>query len=400
MDGQDIILSQSEYESLLEEVHRLQARISELTALRDDLRYHVCPALRAEYEEKIASVEREILAAEMYLRENQRILEILQARANRKEKMSFEEAQKEAHKEFEDYEEDLKRKAKEAEDFRKSWEEDSGWSEHDRKEKEARQSQKQDAREEKEAQQSQKQDDPEEKEARQSRKKDGGKRSAEDRAQDSDEKHSSAEDRIGAEDDPEHDDEASGTGENGSSEKKRGTDDAADAGENGSYDEERGTEDDPGDSGAPESPARKLKSLYRKIVKRLHPDVHPNSTEREKELFNMAQTAMKTGDLDLMEHIYEELLGMDAPEERFADTPEGIASLKELIEKLKARMRSLQQEIQGIRSVFPYTMKSFLEDEDAVQARRQELQDKLKNLREANEKLAAFIRQMKQQMGI
>ena len=88
----------------------------------------------------------------------------------------LEEAQKEAHKEFEDYEEDLKRKAKEAEDFRKSWEEDSGWSEHDRKEKEARQSQKQDAREEKEARQSQKQDDPEEKEARQSRKKDGGRR--------------------------------------------------------------------------------------------------------------------------------------------------------------------------------------------------------------------------------
>ena len=136
MSGQDIILSQSEYSSLLEEAHCLQARISELTALRDDLLYHVCPALRAEYEEKIASVEREILAAEMYLRENQRILEILQAQANRKKTMSFEEARKEAHKEFEAYEEDLKRKAKEAEDFRKSWKEDSGWSEHDRKDRE------------------------------------------------------------------------------------------------------------------------------------------------------------------------------------------------------------------------------------------------------------------------
>ena len=55
MADADIILSQSEYESLLEEIHRLQARISELTALRDDLIYHVCPALQAEYEEKIAN---------------------------------------------------------------------------------------------------------------------------------------------------------------------------------------------------------------------------------------------------------------------------------------------------------------------------------------------------------
>jgi hypothetical protein len=35
----------------VEEVHRLQAKVSELTALRDDLIYHICPALQAEYEE-------------------------------------------------------------------------------------------------------------------------------------------------------------------------------------------------------------------------------------------------------------------------------------------------------------------------------------------------------------
>ena len=133
MADADIILSQSEYESLLEEIHRLQARISELTALRDDLIYHVCPALQAEYEEKIASLERELLAAEMYLRENQRILEILQAQMNQQKKPSYEEAKKKAREEFLKYEEELKRKAKEAEDFKEHWEKESRWSEHDRK---------------------------------------------------------------------------------------------------------------------------------------------------------------------------------------------------------------------------------------------------------------------------
>ena len=72
MAGQNIILSQSEYTHLLEEIRRLQARITELTALRDDLVYHVCPALKAEYDEKIVSLERELMAANMYLRQMQR----------------------------------------------------------------------------------------------------------------------------------------------------------------------------------------------------------------------------------------------------------------------------------------------------------------------------------------
>ncbi len=304
MKQEEIILSQSEYESLLNEVHRLQARISELTALRDDLIYHICPALQAEYEEKIASLEREVLAAEMYLRENQRTLEILQAQMNRQKKLDVDEAQKQAKEEFKEYEEDLKQKAKEAEEFKEKWEKESQWSEHDRREKEEKKNQEEKKQQEKKQQEQS------------------------------------------------------------------------------------------------DSPVEKLKRLYRKIVKRLHPDVHPNPTMREKELLNLAQEAMKRGDLEAMQRIYDELCGMDAPEEQFEDTPEGIASLKELIRKLEERLKALQKEIRHIRSEFPYTMKSFLEDEQAVEERRQELKEKLRNLREANEKLVEFIRKIRKETGL
>ncbi|MDO5702443.1 MAG: hypothetical protein Q4G47_03715 [Lachnospiraceae bacterium] len=63
----EIISSKSEYEKLLDEIRELRARIVELTALRDDLVHHVCPALRAAYEEKIGSIERELMAAKLYL---------------------------------------------------------------------------------------------------------------------------------------------------------------------------------------------------------------------------------------------------------------------------------------------------------------------------------------------
>ena len=349
MSQEDLILSQSEYESLLEEVHRLQARISELTAIRDDLIYHICPALQAEYEEKIASLERELLAAEMYLRENQRTLEILQAQMNRQKKPDVDEARKQAKEEFHAYEEDLKKKAKEAEEFREKWEKESQWSEHDRREKEEKKNR-------------------EEKKQREQ-------------------------------------DDSAGLGKNRKTEAKKGkASDRIDEDEEKDRQEGNGQEkdpdDEPDDEPGEDSPVKKLKRLYRKIVKRLHPDVHPNPTLREKELLNLAQEAMKRGDLEAMQRIYEELSGMDAPEEQFEDTPEGIANLKELIRKLEGRLKALQKEIQHIRSEFPYTMKAFLEDEQAVEERRHELQEKLRNLREANEKLVEFIRKIREETGL
>ena len=343
MSQEEIVLSQSEYESLLEEVHRLQARISELTALRDDLIYHICPALQTDYEEKIASLERELLAAEMYLRENQRTLEILQAQMNQQKKPDIDEAQKQAQEEFHEYEEDLKKKAKEAEEFKEKWEKESQWSEHDRQEKE-------------------------EKKKREEKKR---REQADSTGLGKDQKTDKKTDRI---DDKDYEEK----------EQK----------ESDGPEDELGHEEEPVD----DSPIKKLKHLYRKIVKRLHPDVHPNPTLREKELLNMAQNAMKRGDLEAMERIYDELCGMDAPEEKFEDTPEGITNLKELIRKLRERMKTLQSEISHIKSEFPYTMKSFLEDEKAVEERRHELQEKLRNLREANEKLTEFIRKIREQM--
>ena len=91
-----IILSQTEYEDLLKEIAFLKERIAALTALRDDLIYHIWPGLRSEYEEKIASLERELFAAQLYLREKQRVIEILQAQINRKQKPSMDEARRKA----------------------------------------------------------------------------------------------------------------------------------------------------------------------------------------------------------------------------------------------------------------------------------------------------------------
>ncbi|MBO7711143.1 MAG: hypothetical protein J6S83_11785 [Lachnospiraceae bacterium] len=354
-----LILSQFEYEHLLEEIHKLQARIAELTALRDDLVYHVCPSLRAEYDEKIVSLERELMAANMYLRELQRTVEILQAQMNQQQEPSVEEAQEQARKENKEYEDNLNRQAEEAREFRKKWEE-SQWAKHDREEREAREKEAQEAREKE-----------------QQKKKD-------------EEAH-----REGEEGNPEAEkDRLNGEQDHPNGEKDRQQEQTSD--ENSA-----GRRDDPEDNGRPkkeETIAEKIRHLYRKIIKRLHPDVNPDLTEHEKELWNRAVKAQQEGDLKGLERIWDELSGMDAPEEMFDDTPEGRTKLKELLEKLKVRLRLLELEIDHIKSDFPYKMKAFLEDPVAVEEVRRGMLSKIDNVREMNRQLETFIEELKEKL--
>lgn len=358
--AESIILSKSEYDRLVEEIHQIQARIIELTALRDDLLYHICPALKAEYEEKIASLERELLAAQMYLQEKRRIIEILQAQMNRQKAPSMEEAREEAHEEFRSYQEDLKRKAKEAEDFRSRWEKESQWSAHDRKDREKNRNSGEDQRAEKT---------------------DSSQEAAGSHGTDSSQE-TGDEQRKDGKKGREEDWKDQSTSETGGKDQK-----SSEAGGQDTESEEK-----------EQSPVQKLKALYRKIVKRLHPDVHPNPTEREKELLNQASEAYQRGDLEALERIWDELSGADAPEEQFADTPEGIEKLKELLIRLKDRLTSLEKEIRQIRSEYPYTLRSFLQDEQAVEQKRRRLKTQLEKTREMDRQLAEYIEQLQKQI--
>ena len=228
-----IIVTQSEYETLLKEIQLLRERLAMLTALRDDLVYHICPSLRSEYEEKIASLERELLASQLYLLEMERILEILQAQMNQGQQPAMAEAEEKARKEYQEYQEDLNKKAKEAEDFQDQWKKKSNWYEYD----------------------------------------DGYRNRQED-------SYEEGPDGPGTGDDKKHGDKNGGAGEN-----KEGK---------GDKDNKEDKDDVEGEGGKDRSSkAAALKKLYRKIVKLLHPDVHPNPTPKEK---------------DLLKRCYEDLL--------------------------------------------------------------------------------------------
>ena len=146
-----------------------------------------------------------------------------------------------------------------------------------------------------------------------------------------------------------------------------------------------------------ETPSEELKRLFRMIVKRLHPDMNPDLTEAEKQLFNDAVQAHANGDLERLREIAEMLDDTDASE-KYEDTPEGIAALNELLQKLTEQMNSISSQIEYIKSQFPYTAKEFLADEEAVHKRQEELKaiirDCLSTIEELNKRIEALNKEI------
>ena len=343
-NNRNIVSVESEYEHLVKTIHKLQESLVTLSTLRDDLIYRLCPALRAQYEEKVGGLERELLAAQTYLKEEQRIIEILQAQMNARKVPSLNTAQEQARAEFKKYEENLRQKAEEAENFRKYWEKDSGWSQYQ-----------------------------------------------EENA--SDAKQSYQEFRQASQEAEEAAGEKSGCGTGSGSESSG--DFSSGGRSEGAFQENLSDKED-GKGSDRAGQIRTIKDLYRKIVKRLHPDIHPNATQHEKDLLNKANDAYKEKDEQTLQAIWDELSGLDMPEEKYEDTEEGRKKLRELMELLRARVKALMEEVRAIQSEFPYTEMEFLNDEGAVSKRQDRLHAEIEKTREAISQLEELIKRFRQ----
>ncbi len=137
-----------------------------------------------------------------------------------------------------------------------------------------------------------------------------------------------------------------------------------------------------------------MKALYRKIVKALHPDMNPDETEYEKNLFNEAVEAYDNGDIDKLREIAAMIDEGKISEDMLDDDPDNIEHLKEILEGLRSRAEQLQDEIAEIKASFPYNIKDVLEDEDLVFQRQQELTKMLYEYNEEIEELEERLAQM------
>ena len=115
---------------------------------------------------------------------------------------------------------------------------------------------------------------------------------------------------------------------------------------------------------------KKLKKLYRKIVKALHPDINPDVSETQVNLFDNAVQAYKNGDLNTLKIIGEMVGNSPLPEQH----KDALTQLIEERKRLQNLLKAIRDSIEQIKSEYPYTMKEIIEDEEQTKQKKQELE--------------------------
>ncbi|MBS2034064.1 hypothetical protein JST97_03700 [bacterium] len=97
-----------------------------------------------------------------------------------------------------------------------------------------------------------------------------------------------------------------------------------------------------------------MRSLYRQLVKRLHPDLHAEQTLQQQQLWFEVQKAYQWGDWERLETL------LAVTEDDFDETPEEL-------ERLRSRLAQLSLDLQQLRQTFPYSLAQQLEDKTWVE---------------------------------
>ena len=340
--GNEIILS-DERTKLLEEIKHLRTQLAALIQTKEQLEYYICPELEARWAGEFGEMKNRIYHQQLSILELKRRIEIMRAALNREKTVSQEDVDQKVDQEYQEYEQKVDeeyQKAKDAEEKQKQREADrrqyrNQWNQQFSTEGEGQESSE-------------------------------GKNQSD--GSDQQEKEYQEDDPFGGQE----------------------SDDRSDNG------------NDEGNSDGQETEKKDkpttAKSLFRAIVKRLHPDMNPNQTQHEKDLFNKAVEAYQNGDMVTLQNIYDEIT---VGKEDSDDTDESALSIEELIKlrnRLLKRVGELSTELDEIRSVEPYTYKEILDDPDRLAQAKAELEEDFKDNEAEIERLSQLLSEVEQEM--
>lgn len=118
-----------------------------------------------------------------------------------------------------------------------------------------------------------------------------------------------------------------------------------------------------------EEDSKKLKSLYLKIIKLLHPDLKSDYTPLDKFLFQKALDAYKNADLKTIIAIDALLSG----KEFNLSSKNSIELLEEEKEKLESLIENIENEMINIKNDMPYVLKYIIDSPETIEKRKEEL---------------------------
>lgn len=131
----------------------------------------------------------------------------------------------------------------------------------------------------------------------------------------------------------------------------------------------------------------RIKRLYRKLAKLIHPDVNPKTEQMQelKQLWNMVVMAYHSNNLKELQEA-EVLIQRVLKDE----------SIEIKIENLKEKIQQVQEEIYKIKETIPYQYKYLLEDKESVKEKKIALQDELKKYEDYEKELDDILKKIKE----
>ena len=137
-----------------------------------------------------------------------------------------------------------------------------------------------------------------------------------------------------------------------------------------------------------EDEKRELRDLYRKLVHRLHPDLHPEQTEWERELFLKVQDAYEKGDLDKLRELAQQLEAGMPTDAVDNDTTE---EWEERVNRLKEEIAKIREEIANMLGQFPFTYRDKLKDQDWISETQAMLRKEIESLKKEKTRLEQIV---------
>lgn len=110
-----------------------------------------------------------------------------------------------------------------------------------------------------------------------------------------------------------------------------------------------------------EEETKQIKETYYAIVKRLHPDINPNISDYEKDLFLKAQIAYDMCNLAELKQIF---LALEIRDEK---TTLNDASIREVIDDLEKKTALLESQIEKLNTMFPFIHRENLSNREWIQ---------------------------------
>jgi len=124
------------------------------------------------------------------------------------------------------------------------------------------------------------------------------------------------------------------------------------------------------------------------IAKALHPDLHPEQTQKERDMFLKAVSAYRIGDIFVLRQI-----ALALTEESIVDVPE--TDLPRLIEKAQETVNSFKHRIEQMNSVFPFIYRDNLTNADWIKEQQVEIAERIATAKKQLEQTKNYLMMLK-----